>query len=256
MSPRGAALAALVVTIALVAACSSNGGSSSSTASSGATTAPSTIAPSTTATTAPMACATPPATAPASTVRATQGRADVDGDGTDDTVTVYGTGTDAAPGPWYVAVDVGGAIGRRQVVIADADPDDANQNIRYLGVAEAGGAPVVFAVVGSGASATIVGLFQLVGCDLVRVQTPTKSLVTFTIGGTVTHLNGARCRGGHDLELLQALSDDGTTYSGSSAVAVVAVGALTAEPPTTVASIASADLPAYGGLDCPGVEPL
>jgi hypothetical protein len=189
-------------------------------------------------------------------VRATQGRADVDGDGTSDSVTVYGTGTDAAPGPWYVAVDVAGAIGRRQVVIADADPDDANQNILYLGVAEAGGEPVVFAVVGTGASATIVGLFQLVGCDLVRVQTETKSLVTFTVGGTVTHLNGARCRGGADLELLQALSDDGTTYTGSSTVAVVAGGTFTAAPPTTVASIPSDELSAYGGLDCPGVEPL
>jgi len=254
VSRRAAPIATFVATVLLGAACSS-GGSSTSSASSSSTSAASTTS-STTATVAPAACATAPAAAPATTVRQTHGQADVDGDGTIDTVTVYGTGTDAAPGPWYVAVDVGGTIGRRQVAIADADPDDANQRIRYLGVADVGGARAVFAAVGSGASATIVGIFQLVGCDLVRVQSPEKSIVTFTVGGTVTHLSGARCRGEHDLELLQAQSTDGTTYSGSSTAAVVAAGTFTTSAPTTVPSVAPEDLAAYGELDCPGVEPL
>ncbi|MGI8662129.1 MAG: hypothetical protein ACR2LQ_02825 [Acidimicrobiales bacterium] len=178
---------------------------------------------------------------------------DVDGDGRSDRVQVYGEGSDEAPGPWQVAVDLA-ANGRRAATITDADFDDPTQRVRVLGVAGLGGEPVVFVVVGVGASASVVGFFQLVGCELVRVLTPAQSAASYAVGATVTHLDGLRCTA-RGLEILSAESADGVAYSATTTPAVLAHGTITLGPGTT-AEATPADLMAYGSLSCPGVEPL
>jgi hypothetical protein len=248
---RGAVAATVAVAAALVAACSGSSSPSVAPTTTTPTTAGTTTTTTAVTTTAP--CASPPA--PAAMVRATKVTGDVDGTGAADTVTVYGTGTATAPGPWFVAVDLG-AAGRRQAPIADADPDDATQDVRVLGVATAGGSPVVFAAVGTGSSATIVGLFQLVGCELVRVMTPTAGPATYAVGGTVTHLDGLRCRDGQGIDVLSAKSVDGTTYTGTTTPIMVTGGQVTAEPPTSEDAVTESELRGYGGLVCPGVETL
>jgi hypothetical protein len=241
---------AVVGSIVALTACSSDG-------KKPATTTTTEMLSTSTTTTAPSSSTRCVAgTVPATSVRRTQVKGDVDGDGRVDTVAVYGTGTANAPGPWFVSVDLT-TTGLLVTPIADADPDDPNQNIRVLGVAPAGGAPAVFVAVGTGASATIVGLFQLVrGCDLVRVTTEAGAPATFTVGGTVTHLDGLRCPDGGGLDVLSARSTDGDTYAGTVTPAVVADGHVTLAPPMTVDPIAAPDLSAFGALACPGVEPL
>jgi hypothetical protein len=136
--------------------------------------------------------------------------------------------------------------------------DDGSGEARVLGRADVGGAPgdELFAVVGSGASVTLVGVFGLEGCVVHRLTGPDGGPATFAIGGTVTHVDGLRCDEA-TLVVLSATSTDGVTFQAraqrlllDTAGRLMRIGAAEEE------TITSADpaLAAYAALSCPGVE--
>ena len=106
---------------------------------------------------------------------------DFNGDSTTDTLTVYGTGTTTQPSPYHVQIELGGSSGTVDTVIADAATDN-NQVVKALGGADItssaglppdGSGAEAFVQVGSGASDSLVGVFQLIGCSLTRLTGPT-----------------------------------------------------------------------------------
>src|SRR5581483_2744370 len=187
--------------------------------------------PTSTATVPPSTGGCPSPGAPG-TLQVSTATGDADGDGTRDTVTVFGTGTADDPAPYRVRVALGVAIG------------------------------LVVVQVGSGASAGVVGMFVLDGCDLARVTAPgSQAPAKFAIGGTVTSLSGLRCepvsgKGGARLEVLNATSDDGVTYTTSEQSLRVEQHAFVADGPPATGTLQATDaaLQSFAILACPGVQ--
>ena len=192
---------------------------------------------------------------------------DLDGDGSTDTLTVYGTGSASQPSPYHVHVDLGGGHGTTDAVIVDAATDD-NQVVKALGGADItasaglppdGSGVEAFVTIGSGASDTLVAVFQFSNCSIVRITGPQGNAPSnFPIGGSVTHLDGLRCdgtAGGQRLVQLSATSDDGITYNTKETRLTVADGHFTPDPPITD-TVGAQDprLQAFSSLDCPGVQ--
>jgi len=199
-------------------------------------------------------------------VRVTTAHADIDGNHRDDTLTVYGTGTDSAPAPYHLHVDLGSGAGAADTVITDADPTGVT-SVKALGgsdiTASSGGPPdgsgdEAFVTIGAGASATLVAVFQLRDCHLTRLTGPNSAQpAAFAIGGSVTHLDGLRCdgsAGGVRLVQLSAESDDGVTYHTTESRLLVDGGQFVVTG-TVNDSIAANDprLQPFSSLDCPGV---
>lgn len=207
------------------------------------------------------------AAVPPSAINVTHADGDFDGDGTADTFTVYGTGTASQPAPYHVHVDLGGGHGTADAVIVDAATDDT-QVVKALGGADItsraglppdGSGVEAFVTIGSGASDTIVAVFQLLDCSLTRLTGPQGNAPSnFAIGGSVTHLDGLRCdgtAGGQRLVQLSATSDDGVTYTTKETRLTVENGHFTPDAPITD-TVAAGDprLQAFSSLDCPGVQ--
>ena len=209
------------------------------------------------------------AAVPSSAIRPTQSAGDFNGDGATDTLIVYGTGTDSQPSPYHVHMDLAAGQGSADAVIVDAATDDT-QVVKALGGADItagaglppdGSGDEAFVAVGSGASDTIVGVFQLANCTITRITGPQGTAPSnFAIGGSVTHLDGLRCdgtAGGQRLVQLQATSDDGITYNTKETRLTVANAHFTPDPPITDSMNVNDDrLHGFSSLDCPGVEPL
>jgi hypothetical protein len=229
------------------------------------TSAPSSSSASTT--TAPSTCTAGPQ--PATAIRVSQAPGDFNGDGTPDTLVVYGTGTDAAPAPYMVRINLGGGAGSVETPIVDA-ATDPNQNVKALGGADVSGrsglpddgsGAEAFVAVGSGASTFLVGFYQLSACHLVRLTSGGSNPAELPVGGTVTHLSGVRCdsaSGGVRLLQVSAESTDGVSYTTSEQPFDVTDGKLVpATPPVTgMLSADSPELSRFSGLDCPGVSPI
>ena len=207
------------------------------------------------------------AAVPGSAVNVTTAEADFDGDGTADTLTVYGTGSSAQPSPYHVHMDLGGGHGTADAAIVDA-ATDSSQVVKALGGAEItssaglppdGSGVEAFVAIGSGASDTLVGVFQLTGCAIARLTGPQGNAPSsFPIGGSVTHLDGLRCdgtAGGQRLVVMSATSDDGFTYQTKETRLSVANGHFTPDPPVTD-TIDARDqrLQAFSSLACEGVQ--
>ncbi|HEV3227290.1 MAG TPA: hypothetical protein VGZ52_10660, partial [Acidimicrobiales bacterium] len=152
-------------------------------------------------------------------------------------------------------------------VIVDGATDD-NQVVKALGGADVtssagrppdGSGAEAFVQIGSGASDSLVGVFQLVGCTITRLVGPQGNAPsTFPIGGSVTHLDGVRCdgtAGGERLVQLSATSSDGLTYDTKETRLEVVNGKLTpANPPITgVLDAHDPRLQAFSALNCIGV---
>lgn len=268
MTHRVARLAAIVASLAVLAACSDDKPKNTASASSaGTTTVPSSSTSTTsssTTTTAPSACTAGPR--PANAIRVTEAAGDFNGDGTPDTLVVYGTGNDATPAPYVVRVELGGDGGTVETPIVDA-ATDPNQNVKALGGSEIsaraglppdGSGAEAFVAVGSGASTFLVGVYQLKACQLVRLAGAGS---TFPVGGTVTHLSGVRCdgvSGGVRLVRVSAESTDGETYTTSEQPFDVKGDQLVPSGAPVAGSVSVNDpqLSSFSGLDCPGVEPI
>lgn len=207
------------------------------------------------------------AAVPGSAVNVTSAEGDFDGDGSTDTLTVYGTGSASQPSPYHVHMDLGAVNGSADAPIVDAATDGA-QVVKALGGAEIsasaglppdGSGVEAFVVIGSGASDTLVGVFQLTNCTITRLTGPQGNAPSsFPIGGSVTHLDGLRCdgsAGGQRLVVMSATSDDGFTYQTKETRLQVASGHLTPDPPVTD-TIDAQDprLQAFSSLDCQGVQ--
>ena len=251
MSVRRAASAALLL---LVACTSGNSSTASSTSPAPSSTTTTSTTTSTTTTSSPSCAADE---RPANAVRVTDGSADLDGDGAMESVTVYADGSETAPGPWHVLVTLGGGKGRIGAIVTDAPTGDPSQRIELLGAASitGGTSKALFVAVGSGASATIVGLFAAAQCTLTRLAlAPSTAPAVFAIGGTVTHLDGLRCRD-NQLDKLSATSADGVSYDTKTQRLTIADGALVAvgEPTTAVLRGPNPELQDFASLDCPGV---
>jgi hypothetical protein len=117
-----------------------------------------------------------------------------------------------------------------------------------------------FVQVGSGASASLVGVFQLIGCSLTRLVGPLGTGASlFPIGGSVTHLDGLRCdgtAGGQRLVELSATSNDGLTYDTKETRLQVQGGAFSpiGAPIANSVDGNNPSLQAFSALDCPGVQ--
>ena len=230
----------------VVAACSGDSETASTTtAESDTTTTTSVVETTTTPTTAAAPCPEPPV--PAVTVAMTQAAGDVDGDGTADRLMTYGAGSQDDPSPWHVRVELG-AGGGYDGEIADA-PGFAP--VRVLGAADvsADTSAEPFVVVDSGASTSLVRVFQWGGCEL----TPLAGTV-LPVGGTVTHLDGLVCED-DGLVRLSATSDDGVTYATTrQPLAIVDGGLMPSGPPVVETLVAGEAIGGYASIDCPGVE--
>ena len=207
------------------------------------------------------------AAVPGGAVNVTTAEADFDADGSNDTLTVYGTGSASQPTPYHVHMDLSGGHGSVDAPIVDAATDGA-QVVKALGGAEIsasaglppdGSGVEAFVAIGSGASDTLVGVFQLTDCTITRLTGPQGNAPsTFPIGGSVTHLDGLRCdgsAGGQRLVVMSATSDDGFTYQTKETRLQVASGHLTPDPPVTD-TVGAQDprLQAFSSLDCQGVQ--
>ena len=204
---------------------------------------------------------------PSSAINVTKADGDFDGDGTTDTLTVYGTGTSSEPAPYHVHIDFAAGRGSADAVIVDA-ATDSTQVVKALGGADItssaglppdGSGAEAFVAVGSGASDTLVAVFQMTNCVLSRLTGPQGNAPSnFPIGGSVTHLDGLRCdgtAGGQRLVQLSATSNDGVTYSTKETRLQVSNGHFDGDPPITD-SVDAKDprLQAFSGLDCEGVQ--
>lgn len=264
---RSVLFATAVLVVVPLAACSDD--SKPSPASNASLSAAAVTSSTTTTTTTTPASGGPcdATPVPATAVRVTEGHGDFNADHNDDTLTVYGTGTVDQPAPYHVHIELGNSAGAVDDVIADA-ANDSNSVVKALGgsdiTASAGLPPdgsgdEAFVTIGSGASAALIGVYQLTNCVLTRLTGPLgQQPSSFAVGGSVTHLDGLRCdgtAGGVRLVQLSAESADGLTYQTTDVRLQVNDGQFTAT--NTVNNTLDASDPqlqAYAGLDCPGVD--
>src|SRR3954447_17702436 len=205
LSRRSVAFAACLLALTPLAACSKDSPKPATTSVSSSSTSSSSsasLAPLPTTTTTPAGCdGVPP---PSSAINVTHAEADFNGDGSADSLTVYGTGSADQPSPYHLQIQLAGSLGAVDTAIADAATDNS-QVVKALGGADItasaglppdGSGAEAFVEVGSGASDSLVGVFQLLGCALTRLTGPQGAGPSlFPIGGSVTHLDGIRCDG-------------------------------------------------------------
>jgi hypothetical protein len=200
---RAAAIAGLALLAAAPAGCGDgdddrDGDDAASTTSSSAAPSTETNGPTTTA--APR-CPLDPL---GDVDGASSADADVDGDGEPDTATAY-----LAPGAeWRVRVDLAPGGGAERAV-AGAGIDDA---VAVIGGADVDGdgADELWVQVGSGAAASILGLFRLEGCRLEPVLLDGEP-ARLPVGASVVNTSGVECRQGA-IYVLSGTSADGEAY--------------------------------------------
>jgi hypothetical protein len=201
---RRAGAAALLL---LVAACS--GGDPTVEAAPGTTGRPATTTTATTATTlASTTATTAGAACPAGDLTPSTGEvasvgAEVDGLAGDDTAYAH-----LADDGWHLRIDLGDG-GATDELLATA-PADVARVLRARDL-DGDGTDELWVQVGTGAAATIVGLYDVDGCDLEPVLAD-GAPAEFAIGGTVLLLQGLAC-GESDVTHLGATSEDGVTYA-------------------------------------------
>lgn len=179
--------------------------------------------------------------------------ADVDGDGQVDRVVGYRRPNGAG----QVAVEL--AAGGTAAV--GAGGADGAEPLSVLGgVALGGDGETVLAVIGAGASVTVVGLFQFVECALTPVLLPSGEPAELPVGGTVTHGDGLACAASGDslrLVRLTATSTDGETFvtddtayrvDGNTAIEVDSEGEM------LTSGADGAEIQRHYALDCPGLQ--
>lgn len=145
----------------------------------------------TTTTAAPAAQCPGDGALPADAQYASLAGADVDGDGDVDTLHAYATGDPDTPNQWWLQVSFAGGGGSAYAV---DHPGSLLSGVRANdGVDLNGdGTEEFFAKIGAGASATVMGIFDVIDCELVHV-TLDGSPVELTIGASVGNFSGYEC---------------------------------------------------------------
>ncbi len=166
----------------------------------------STTLPATT-TTVPSACpqAPPPA---ADAADATSIGADFDGDGLADVLSTYIVPSEAR---WHVRVEFG-AGGSDDVQIVDSNMATPARPIGGHDV-DGDGTNEAFVTVGSGASAVLVGLYDVAACGLTRITIDADPAV-FPVGATIGSVSGLACDVVGDLDRLFAQQVAEDEYEG------------------------------------------
>lgn len=199
----------------LAAACGGDDGDDSATTTTtgpgagSSTTQPVTTDPSTSTSdpaTPGTAQACPPVAVPGGATEVMSASGDLDGDGAADDVTSYRHGgawrlqVSLVVGGADLAVDVVGPGALRAVGVADLDEDGTGE---------------VVAVVGAGASAQIVGLFDFADCQLTAITLDGEP-ARFPVGASAQQASALECAGPGsgdvDLTVFEATSADGTDF--------------------------------------------
>lgn len=245
---------AFVGLLLFLVACGSSGdtaapaSTTTSPAPSSTTSPPPTAATGPTATTAaPGAC--PLAALPAGAGSATVKMGDFNGDKLADTLRSYKLGND-----WHLRVELAGGTTGDDVVVAGADAGTGVKAVGGFNIDE-NLADEAFAVVGGGASTTIVGLFVFAKCALVRV-TEKGVPAGFPVGASVLNRSGVSCVPGTAIQALRGTAPPATgtpfavvrsTYDLAGTTLVLAN--------TSQASIAAGDpaLAPSAAFDCGGL---
>ena len=246
-------LAALAVTLA---ACGGNdsptasGGTSTSTTapalttSSAITTTSQTVTTRSPGTTVGAGPACPSSPLPANVVNVTTAAGSFDGDGRPDVLKAY-----QAAGTWHLRVEAS-AGGEVDVTVGNVAAGDAVKALGGFNVDS--GVDEVFASVGSGGYATLVGIWKAGGfCQLTRL-TINGQPSTFPVGASVRNRSGLRCVGGTAVQVLEAQSADGAQYTGTIANYDVVGSALVLANTSPPQALAAADpgLRPYGAFTC------
>ena len=120
---------------------------------------------------------------------------DVDADGFADTVRSYTVSASPSAGDWHLRVELAAGGGVDHAL--PFDPAPAGVTVlggSYIGSTvdpgPEGARPAIFMTVGAGASASIIGLYRLVGCSLQPMANG-----EFPVGGGVIHTEHLRCEG-------------------------------------------------------------
>lgn len=127
-----------------------------------------------------------PALIPDSATKPSSVTGDLDGNGVDDTITVYVDATDDTP--WvHMALDYGYAA---SVLIEDAQLyyPKAITTVKF----DSSNA-VALVHVGGGATNEMFGVFALVGCDAVQTTSPDGGFFGFNVGASMRYAFGATC---------------------------------------------------------------
>lgn len=255
---RPRSLAALVVTLSMLAGCADGDSGEDAGPAPASTTMPAdptSTAPSPSTTVAGGGCPGGDAIPPDGATDVSQVDVDVDGDGTGDRVAAYRR----ADGDRRIGVEL--AAGGTAAVDASAGQVEGPAPLSVLGGVDLGGdGETVVALTGAGASVVIVGLFQFVECALTRVSFESGQNVELPIGGAITHGDGLRCAPGGDgppLVRLSATSTDGERFTATETGYRVDGNTLVevASQTTTLARGADDEaINAYSTIDCPALE--
>lgn len=157
---------------------------------------PTTPAPTTAPTTCPSLAALP-----AGAIETAVEVIDVDADGLADTVRSYAVASPPGAGDWHLRAEL--AAGGGSDLALPFDPAPAGVTVlggAYIGSnvdpGPGGARPAIFATVGAGASASIIGLFRMSGCNLVAMpDAASAAAAQFPVGATVMHSDDLRCDG-------------------------------------------------------------
>ena len=223
----GRAAAVLLAAALVVAGCGGSGddapAGAPTTTARGSDETSTTTTSSTTTTAAAEACAELPA--PVGAEETTTAAVDVDGDGGDDQLVAFRVGED-----WHLRVEVaaGGAVD----LAMEIRPGDGVEVIGGADV-DGDGADELWARVGTGASATIVGLARFEDCALDLVRFEDGEPAELPVGGSVGSPAGLSCEGAPDLTAYAALLGDDDVYDVVVTPYTLSEGVLVAGAPTT-----------------------
>lgn len=192
--------------------------------------------------------ACPSSPLPPNVTNVTTGAGSFDGDGQPDVLRAY-----QAANVWHLRVELSSG-GEVDVTVPNIGTGDAVKAVGGFNIDEGLG-DEIFATVGSGSYATLVGLWKGGGfCQLTRV-TVNGQPATFPVGASVSSRSGVRCIPGTAFQVLETQSTNGTQYTGTIAnydlVGSALVHANTSPPQVLAAS--HPDLALYGKLTCGGL---
>lgn len=174
---------------------------------------------------------------------------DADGDDLDDDVTVYPSGD---PEPWLLHIEWG-AGGQSAAVVTPASPD---AGVEVLGGhdVDGDGDQEIFVRVGQGASASLVGLYEILGCTPERVRNGGSPAV-FPVGASVGNQSGLACFS--DLLVsYEGQTPDAETYEWAAlhhALSGADLSVVDSETGTYTRPQDDGEIAALSNLDCPGV---
>lgn len=175
---------------------------------------------------------------------------DFDGNGTPDVLRAYKLGND-----WHLRVELGGGAGGSDLIVPGIDPVSGMKAVGGFNLNDTV-AEEAFAVVGSGASTTLVGIFVFANCSLVRV-TENGNPASFAVGASVLNRSGISCVQGGALQTLSATAppNTGTPFTVARQTWDV-VGTALVFVKVTQSTIASNDpaLAASAKFDCGGLS--